>query len=114
MRTESSAVPWATASSGPPSSKSGPTRSRLRPRPSAVMKAMRTSAAPTIHEGMDRLISASAPPSAALWARLSIDSSRVDCICMRTVRKAATAMKATDSPTTMVVSNDTRLASDRR
>ena len=78
------------------------------------MKATRTSAAPTIHDGMVRLISASAPPSAALWARLSIDSSRVDCICIRTVTKAATAMNATDSPTAMVVSRATRLASDLR
>ena len=52
--------------------------------------------------------------SAALCARSSSDSSSEDCICIRTVRNAPSATKATASPTAIVVSRITRLASDRR
>jgi hypothetical protein len=78
------------------------------------MTAIRTSAAPSIHDGILRVNSARAPPFAAFSARLRIDSSSADCICIRTVTNAAAARQATESPTTMVVSRATRLARERR
>jgi hypothetical protein len=52
-----------------------------------VMKAIRTSAAPSIHDGISKSVVSrcSAGESAARCARSMSDSSSVDCSCMRTV-----------------------------
>ena len=73
---------------------------------------MRTSAAPSAHDGSSA--SAVIRVRAALCARSSRDSSRVDCICIRTVRNAPNATNATARPTAIVVRPITRLASERR
>ena len=114
VRTDCSADPWATASSGSPRLSWGVPRSSERIWPSAVITAIRTSAAPYIQGGICSWSSAIAPASAALVARLSSDSSSAACIAIRTVTNAAAAITATESPTTIVVSSATRLASERR
>ena len=53
-----------------------------------VMKKIRTSAAPSAHDGSSKSVVSccSAGDSAARWARSSSDSSSVDCSCIRTVK----------------------------
>ena len=76
---------------------------------------MRTSAAPTCQLGMFALVSSgSVALWVARWARSSNELSSELCIDIRTVRNAPSATKATASPTAIVVSSTTRLASERR
>ena len=76
---------------------------------------IRTSAAPVAHDGNRSAASSSKGAALAAWrARSSRDSSSEDCICIRTVRNTASATSATASPTAIVVSRITRLASERR
>ena len=76
---------------------------------------MRTSAAPSIHEGTSRrVISDSAVYLAAFSARSSSDSSRLDWSCIRITMKAPSDIAAIDTATASVVRTATREASDRR
>ncbi len=80
-------------------------------RSSEEMKRISTSAASNAQVGTR---GSTVMPSATVWARVTSDSSRVVCICIRAVMKAEKATDATAIPTAMVVSRMTRLASDRR
>ena len=76
---------------------------------------MRTSAAPSIHEGTSRrVISDRAVYLAAFSARSSSDSSRLSCSCIRITMKAPSDITAIDTATASVVRTATREASDRR
>ncbi len=114
VRTDDSLVPAATSSSGLPIRKCGMS-SPAMPWPSAVMKMMRTSAAPSSQAGapcaviLDRVVNA-----VALWARLSSDWSSELISCCRMTTKAVSAMIAIDAPSASVVRTATREASDRR
>ncbi len=81
-----------------------------------MTKATRKSPAPSIQAGRRycAVTSETSAYFAALCARSSRESSSVACSCIRTVRYAPSATKATASPTAMVVSRMTRLASDLR
>ena len=114
VRTESLARPAATSSSGRPRVISGPSSAVRTPR-SEVMKMMRTSAAPSIHEGTSRrVISDRAVYLAAFSARSSSDSSRLSCSCIRITMKAPSDISAMDTATASVVRTATREASERR
>ncbi len=82
---EDSARPRATATSGPPSGTAGP-RSTVEGWPSALMKPIRTSAAPSAQDGTCWLCSTlSAFERAAEEARSTSDWSSEEYICIRTV-----------------------------
>ncbi len=83
--------------------------------PEALTVPMRTSAAPTTHEGTCSRVSAlMVLDRAAAYARFFREWSRVSRSWWRTVKYAAAARRATERPTAIVASKVTRLARDRR
>jgi hypothetical protein len=85
------------------------------PLPSAVTKMIRTSAAPSIHDGTPSAVTRdSVVLAVALCARLSSDWSSELIICWRITTKAVKAMTAIESPSATVVSTATRDARDLR
>ena len=112
VRTEDSERPSLTSCSGPPRGRS--MLSRVAG-PLRVRKTIRTSAAPSIHDGApwaatsDRVVK-----EAALCARSSSESSSESCSCWRITTNAVSAMIAIDAPRVSAVSTATREASERR
>ncbi|CAB4965958.1 unannotated protein [freshwater metagenome] len=114
VRTADSRWPVATSYSGWPRVKFG-TSSPVIALPWALMKMIRTSAAPSIHAGAPRaVISDSVVVAVALWARLSSDWSSELISCWRITTKAVRAITAIETPSATVVMTATREASDLR
>ena len=114
VRTDERLVPAATSSSGRPMVKWGVSSPAI-PWPSAVMKMIRTSAAPSTHGGMPCAVAFwRSVKLTALCARLSSDWSSELISCWRITTYAVSARIAIDTPSAKVVSTATRDARERR